>query len=222
MLRRSREGEKCGHQTYESLLENAARDFGGFVEDFSKILESGREITTGFRTVEYFEYPKVGEDKQLTWQVKTSAGAEKPLYVVVGFQTDRKDQIDKDATYFDSVALRDAKLFLNAHQIPYEHMDLDFSKDQFGVIYRMFAQFRKNYLGEGDSYVTTSIFKTQCPILIFDATKMPLDMKASPIDVRLEFSFHDAIPDKTAAHALLIYDKIVTYNPFSGVVLWQV
>ena len=50
----------------------------------SKILESGRELTLGFRATEYFENPNIGTNKQLTWQIKTSAGPEKPLYVIVG------------------------------------------------------------------------------------------------------------------------------------------
>ena len=188
----------------------------------TKILESGREISLGFRAVEYFENPNIAGGTQLTWQIKTSAGPERPLYVIVAFRKDRKQQMSKDASVFDHLALRETKLFLNSHQLPYENMDLDFSKDQFSVLYRMFNQFRKSFYEDGDTYVSTSHFKSQCPLVVFDATKMPPDLKSAPVDVRVECTFNTALPEKTCAHALLIYDKVVVYNPFSGLVLRKV
>ena len=188
----------------------------------SKILESGRELTLGFRATEYFENPNIGTNKQLTWQIKTSAGPEKPLYVIVGLQTDRKEKMDKDVTHFDHAGMRDAKLFLNSHQIPYESLDMDFESDQYSNAYHMLSQFRKSYLGVGSSYISSAQFKSVCPLLVFDATRMPVDIKSAPVDVRLEMNFNNDIPANTCAHVLLIYDKVVTYSPFSGVVLRQV
>ena len=99
---------------------------------------------------------------------------------------------------------------------------MDFDSDQYSNAYHMLSQFRKSYLGVGSSYVSSAHFKTVCPLLVFDATRMPVDIKSAPVDVRLEMNFNKDIPTNTCAHVLLIYDIVVTYSPFSGVVLRQV
>ena len=131
-------------------------------------------------------------------------------------------QFEKDITIFDHAKIRDAKLFLNSHQIPYEALDLDFTKDQYSHMNRMFSLFRRSYLEEGRSYIGTTRFKNVCPLLAFGATKMPADIKSSPVDVCLELTLNDNMAASTCAHALLIYDEVVTYSPFSGLVLRQV
>lgn len=187
----------------------------------NKILETGRELTMNFRAVEYFEHPNLGSSLQHTWQIKTSTGLERPLYVILGLQTDRKEQVNKDSSKFDHCNLRDAKLFLNSYQFPYESMDLDFSSDQFSSAYRLFTNFRSGFFNDGHSYITTSQFKSDCPLIIFDTSRMPVDVKSTTIDVRLELSFRENVPPKTCAHLLIFHDKMITYSPFSGLVLRQ-
>ena len=130
--------------------------------------------------------------------------------------------MDKDVTVFDNCALRDAKLFLNSIQYPYESLNVDYSSDQYSNLFRMFTKFRKSYSGEGSSYIGTSEFKKTCPLVVFDVTKMPLELKAAPVDIHLELSFNQDIVPTTSAHAVLTFDKIISYNPFTGLVLRQV
>lgn len=190
--------------------------------NMSKIVESGRELEIAFRATEYFENPNIGTDQQFTWQLKTSAGAERPLYVIVGLQTNRRDKMGKDSSVFDNCSIRDAKIFLNSLSYPYEGLSVDFKSDQYSNLFRMFTRFRKSYLGEGSSYIGTSDFKTVCPLLVFDVSRMPLELKSNPVDLRLELSFSENVKATTSAHVVLIFDKIISYNPFSGLVLRQV
>lgn len=53
---------------------------------FSKILEEGSELDVEFRAVKVFENLNLGTGRQVNWQIKTSTGAEKLLYVIVGLQ----------------------------------------------------------------------------------------------------------------------------------------
>lgn len=188
----------------------------------SKIVESGMEITAAFRATEFFEHPNIPLGRQLTWQIKTTSGAEKPLYVIVGLQKNRKEKIDKDSSNFDHCNIRDGRLFLNGQSFPYENLDLDFDSDQFSNIYRMFTTFRKSYLGEGSSCIDVTDFKKKCPLIVFNTSRMPLEIKNAPVDVRLELNFSKDVEATTSAYALLIYDKLITYNPLTGLVLRQV
>lgn len=187
----------------------------------SKILEEGVELNVAFRAVEYFENPNLGTSNQLNWQIKTSNGLEKPLYVIVGLQTNRRDAIDKDMTGFDHCNLRDAKLYLNTLCTPYEGLNLNFDSDQFSNAYHMFTKFRQSYLGEGESCITSAEFKKTTPLIVFDVSKTPLELKSAPVDVRLELSFEKNVTPTTSAQVILIYDKVISYSPFTGIVLRQ-
>ena len=54
------------------------------------IVDRDLPIKLAFRRWELQEYPTLPETKQLTWTIKTVAQTEKPRYIIVGFQTDRK------------------------------------------------------------------------------------------------------------------------------------
>lgn len=58
-----------------------------------------------------------------------------------------------------------------------------------------------------------------CPFIVLDTTKMPSDVKSTPVDVQLELTFNKDIKVILSAHVILIYDKVVTYSSFSGLVL---
>lgn len=188
----------------------------------SKIIESGTELTAAFRALEFFEHPAIPVGKQLTWQIKTSSGAERPLYVILGLQKNRKETMSIDSSIFDHSNLRDAKLYLNSVAFPYESLDLNFDNDQFSNVYRMFTSFRESFLGNGNSYIGVTDYKKICPLIVFNTSRMPLEIKSAPIDVRLELNFDKDIQPTTSAYVLLIYDKIISYSPLTGLVLRQV
>ena len=82
------------------------------------LIKTDKALTLTFRTWSLYEYPKLPATPKHIWTVKTSSHLEKPRYVILGFQTNRQNKRDRNASHFDHVALRDIKLYLNSQCYP--------------------------------------------------------------------------------------------------------
>ena len=103
-------------------------------------------IVMSFRTWKLYEYPLLPTTSRQVWTVKTSNQLEKPRFVVLGFQTSRKDQKAVNASRFDHCNLTNVKLFLNSQLYPYGNLNLDVNRNQFAMLYDMYANFQNPYL----------------------------------------------------------------------------
>ena len=183
-----------------------------------KILESGRSIQMAFRSHEYYENPSVVGHTSFNWVVKTSV--EKPIFVVVGFQTNRRENKALDPSFFDTCKVRNVRLFLNSQQFPYENFEVNFDQDNYSVLYRAFLNFRKKYLNtDSASTINFNYYATHCPLVVFNTSHTDPVIKSTPIDIRLEFEFHSTVPKDTNICLLIIQDTVVNYQPLTGTVL---
>ena len=82
-----------------------------------------RPIGMSFRTWELYEYPLLPITSRQVWTVKTSNQVEKPRFVILGFQTTRKDQKAVNASRFDLCNLTNVKLFLNSQSYSYGNLN---------------------------------------------------------------------------------------------------
>src|ERR1700712_2491207 len=101
-------------------------------------LETGLGLNLNYRSWELYEYPLLPRSRNHIWSVKTTTQIEKPRYVIIGFQTSRKNEAGKYACKFDHCNLTNLKLFLNSKVYPYDDLNLDFSKGQYALLYQMF------------------------------------------------------------------------------------
>ncbi|XP_051174290.1 uncharacterized protein LOC127289998 [Leptopilina boulardi] len=166
-----------------------------FVNDRQKIeilrfIEKDPLISMSFRSWEMYEYPLIPATQKHIWTVKTSTQVEKPRYVILGFQTNRKDHQARYANFFDSCNLINVKLFLNSQYYPYESEPLP----------------------------SRNNFKDYAPLAVIDCSKQYEFLKQASVDVRLEFESSENFPANTAAYCLIIHDRIIQYKPISGVV----
>ncbi|XP_051176795.1 uncharacterized protein LOC127291637 [Leptopilina boulardi] len=158
-----------------------------------KFIERDALISISFRSWEMYEYPLVPTSSKVLWQIKTSTQLEKPRYVIVGFQTARKDKRRINACHFDHCNITNVKLFLNSQYYPYGNLNLNFDQNQYALLYEMYSNFQTSYYG-----------KESKPI--------------ASVDVRLEFEASNNMPAETTAYCLIIHDRVVQYKPISGVV----
>lgn len=178
------------------------------------VLNQDRALEMPFRSWELYEYPTLPRTTKQSWTIKTSSQLEKPRYVILAFQTARKNDVRKDASVFDSCDVRDFKLYLNTEQYPYENI-----KNNVGLMYEMYARFQSSYYG------TTALqpvcdFSTfmKHPIYVIDCSKQNENLKVGPVDVRLDFEASTDFPSNTTAYCLIIHDSLVEYSPLTGTV----
>jgi len=182
-----------------------------------KFLEKDRPITITYRARELFEYPVLPVANKHVWSVKTSNQLEKPRFVVIGLQTNRKSVNIANASEFDNCNLRNVKLFLNSQYYPYHDLNLNIKQNQYSIAYDMFANFQSVFYGkEAEPALTRSQFIEKIPLFLIDYSKQNESLKNAPVDVRIEIESIDNFDRNTAAHCLIIHDRIIQYTSGSG------
>ena len=182
-----------------------------------KIIEKNKPIAVPFRCWDLYENPFLPLTKQHVWSVKTSGQLEKPRYVIIGFQTERKRNMGKNSSEFDHCKITNVKLFLNSQYYPYGNLNIDFSENRYSLLYDMFTNFQESYYNKNPApMVGKNEFKERLPLIIIDCSKQNEILKSGSVDVRLEFEAQENFPEGTSAYALIIHDRIIEYNPMSG------
>ena len=98
-------------------------------------IEEDHELVMPFRSWELHEYPVLPTTNRHSWTLKTSSQLEKPWYVILIFQTDRKNNIAKNAYEFAHCNLTNVKLFLNDKYYPYDNLNQDIDKERYALFY---------------------------------------------------------------------------------------
>ena len=185
-----------------------------------KTVESDPWLPIGFTQWEMHEYPTLQQTKTHTWTVKTAAALETPRYVILAFQTGKKNKLDKNPSLFDHCQLVNAKLFLNGVQYPYDNMNLDMTGGRYGTLYRMYSHFQSSFYEteENKPMMNVKDFLEKAPLVVFDCSRQIEPVKSGSVDIRLEWDTKDDVPAETTAYCLILHDKVASYRPLSGAV----
>lgn len=183
-----------------------------------KTINSHKPISCAFRSWELCEYPFLPQNSTHSWKVKTTNQLEKPRYVIIGFQTNRKNSVDKTMAHFDHCNIKNLKVYLNSDVFPCEDFQCDFTKNKIATLYRAYVEFQKTYYGRDTvtPLLSRTSFKRHAPIIVVDMSRQNDNVTTSTIDLRIEFEADEAFPASTSAYCLILHDQIITYNPFSG------
>lgn len=190
------------------------------------LLDKNVSIPMSFRVWELYEYPLLSATTKHTWCVKTSSQLEKPRYIILGFQTNRK-LITSNSSLFDHCNITNVKLHLNSVVYPYDNMDINFTKNNYSELFNMFLNFQSSYYNLDkqqtlEPMFSRNTFKSQAPLIVLDCSRQADSIKSgSPVDIRIEIETSENIPANTALYCLILHDRIATYRPFTGEVLIQ-
>lgn len=184
------------------------------------VVQQNAGLSIPFRSWQLYEYPELPQTTKHSWTVKTSSQLETPRFIIVGFQTDRRNNFTKSASEFDHCKIRSLKLYLNAEAYPYENLSVDFSKNAYGLVYDMYAKFATSFFSRSKSrpLLNMADFKTKAPLFVIDCSKQNEQMKSSPVDMRLELETHERIPAKTAMLCMIVHDSVLQYFPLTNIV----
>ncbi|KAE9521828.1 hypothetical protein AGLY_017763 [Aphis glycines] len=181
-----------------------------------KLIEKEKSLFIPFRSFETFEYPELGTTKKVVWNLKTASKLEKPRFIIIGLQKERKNSLEKDCSVFDHCNITNVKVFLNSIAYPYDNLNLDFAKNNFTLLYDMYTSFQESYYEKSirNPILSPSTFLTHAPIIVIDTSKQNDSATASSVDVQLEIEASESLLGVTA-YCLLIHDCIVEYVPFT-------
>lgn len=187
-----------------------------------KQIDRKQSITIPYRSWQLYEYPVLPQTSKHVWTVKTADSLNKPRYILLGFQTNRKNVITRSASDFDHCNISNVQIYLNSECYPRENMNLNFSRNHYSQLYQMYCKFQESYYQNSKKththpYNTLTQFGSS-PIFVFDCSRQEDSMKNSTIDVRIEIEASENIGANTSAYCLIINDNIVNYNPYTNIV----
>lgn len=183
-----------------------------------KYLEKDKPIQVAFRNWDLYEYPLLPKTSKHSWSVKTTSQLEKPRFVILGLQTNKKNMKTVDGSLFDHCHVSNVRLFLNSFYYPYDALNLKFDENKYGILYEMYAKFRHSYYDYPiDPLLAFDEFK-KSPLFVIDCSRQNDNLKTGPVDVRLEIECSQDIPDNTSAYCLILNDRIIEYRPLSNIV----
>lgn len=187
---------------------------------FLKYIERGSELPIAFRSWELHEYPLVAQAMSHSWTVKAASQLEKPRYIIVGFQTNRKGNVVKNMAEFDHCNLTNMKVYLNSEVFPYDNLNINFDQNQYATLYEMFANFQPSYYYKDltQAALNPKDFKTIAPLTVINCSHQSENVKTGAVDIRLVFETSKNIPPATSCFCLIIHDRFVQYNPMNNAV----
>jgi len=110
-------------------------------------------------------------------------------------------------------------VMLNSTRYPAVDYDLSFANQQFSRVYGDAALFGVKYFGADELITRSNInpmdYKSLYPLFIFDVTKQSEKLKSSVVDVQIRANFDEAVPAHTQAYAVVLSDKLLTFQ-FDG------
>ncbi len=178
-----------------------------------RMVEKDTPVQIPFRSWELHEFPQLPSTSLQSWTIKTSSQLEKPRYVIVAFQTDRKNNLKKDMSCFDACSIKNIRLYLNSQYYPYDKQNGDIA-----IFYESFARFQSSYYGQSTRWpaLTLDDFESKSPLYVIDCSHQNDSIKTGPVDIRLEFETTADFPDKTSAYCLLLHDSHFVYTLLTG------
>lgn len=178
-------------------------------------VERDSKVDLAFRSWELHELPNLGTVKQTSWTVKTASQVQKPRYVIVALQDNRKGVLSKDMSLFDPCNVTDVRLYLNEKYYPYDNVNGDYS-----IFYDMYARFQRSYYQHEYSSCTLDLdtFKDSSTLFVLDCSKQLENLKSGPIDVRIELSAKENFTSGTSVYCLILHDTHFTYQLLTGTV----
>lgn len=189
------------------------------------LLSTNKRFSVQYRSWDLYEYPVLPQTTHHIWPIKTVSHLNKPRYVLVGFQHDKKEKKTADASRFGSTHINNVHLHLNSNEYPSHMHDFNVGLGKFAEIYQAYAGIQSSYynglenknpFGRGyGRYQVDTIFA-------FDTSRSDESIKNGAVDIRLEIKASENIPANCAAYCLIIYENEFEYSPFDGMVVRNV
>ena len=112
--------------------------------------------------------------------------------------------------------LNNAYVTLNSDRYPAVDNNLSFSNQKLSRVYGDAALFGIKFFGINElitqSNITPSDYKTLYPLFTFDVSKQKEKLKSSVVDIQIKANFTENVHTNTRAFALVISDKMLSFQ----------
>ena len=151
-----------------------------------KIIEKKEKLPVGYRMMQCTN-ASMPATNLFSWRLSVKSSPEVPRFIIVGFQTDKSGEQDRNPSIFDHVNVRNIYVMLNSKRYPELDYNLSFPAHQFSRAYGDAAEFRSKFFNMNEMIsnpnITPSDYKTLYPLFLFDVSKQSEKLKYSTTDI---------------------------------------
>ena len=183
-------------------------------------------LDCGFRMREYQSTNVDATSTNWTWRIGVRSSPEKPRFIMIAFQSNLRDDQDKNNSVFSHCKVSNISIMLNNDRYPLNDFTADFVNGRYSNLYWEFMNFRKAYYGIDPRVSSTSVdpltYKNLYPIFCFDVSRQSERLKTGVTDISLSCTFNEGVAASTVAHAVIISDRRIKFqsNGSKMTVLW--
>ena len=132
-----------------------------------------------------------------------SSAPEKPRWVLVGLQTGKSGNQERNAATFDHCKL----VCLTHSRYPSADAATEFVKEQYAGVYKSFYDFASKYYGIDNllagNQVNPAAYKALYPIHVFGVSKQSERLTEGVEDLTVKIEFSENAPANTQVYALV-------------------
>ena len=180
-----------------------------------KTIESKVKVPVAYRT-RHYDMLSVPESTSFTWRLSVKIAPEKPRFIIVPFQTAKDGDQTKNPSTFDHVNLKNSYVTLNSDRYPTFDYNLSFANQKFSGVYGNAALFGVKFFGMDElitqSNIIPSDYMTLYLLFTFAVSKQKEKLKFSVVDIEINANFIENVPANTKAFALVISDKMLSFQ----------
>ena len=180
-----------------------------------KSIESKNTLEVGFRMRQCTSValPTV---RNYTWRLGVRAAPEKPMYILIAFQTAKANDQVINVALFDHCDLGNMYIQLNNTRYPAIDFNSNFTKNEYENFYKNLVDFGRTFYGidplVSSICVDPITYKDLFPIFVFDVSKQSERLKEGVVDITVQMMFNAPVPVNTTAFALLISDRKLKFQ----------
>lgn len=156
--------------------------------NMNNFLSKHKKLPIQFRSWDLHEYPELPQTTNHVWTIKTVPYVNKPRYVLVGFQTDKKERKTEDASKFRQTHINSVRLHLNSSVYPYHMHEVDIGGGLYSELYEAYANIQSSYYNgaEGRNLFANTFAQFQSDVIYaFDASRSDeLLTTSNGVDIR--------------------------------------
>ena len=110
-----------------------------------KVIEKKEKLPVGYRMLQCDTSQVPTNQKSFTWRLGVKSSPDIPRFIIVGFQSGKNNNQERNPAIFDHLYVRNIYVTLNAKRYPDTDYDNDFNKNQYSRIYGDASSFRKKF-----------------------------------------------------------------------------
>ena len=180
-----------------------------------KLIEQKKTFQVGYRKRQCDTF-SVPQSTNFSWRLAVKTSPEKPRYIIIGFQTNKSNSQTVNPSIFNHCDVKDIHVTLNSRRYPEINYILNFQQQKFSRAYGDAAEFKAKFYNMDELVSCQNInpdeYKTLYPLFVFDVSNQEERLKNSVADIQVKTTFNSNPPLNTEAFALVISDKIISFE----------